>query len=84
MDRLLTCVEANLIACDIGDVVRIFFFYSKLKCSVKQELVAKMLERVYLFMDSLDERSYHYLVRAVASLNYHDTKLVQTLKLYNY
>jgi hypothetical protein len=35
-------------------------------------------------MDTLDERSYHFLIKAVANLNYHDANLIETLKMYNY
>ncbi len=35
-------------------------------------------------MDSLDERNYALIIKAVANLNYKDDQLVQQLKDYNY
>lgn len=76
IDRLLICIEENLTACDITQVSKIFFYYSKLKCSIKNNLVAKIVERIYLFMDILDEKTYSFIIKAISNLNYQDNTLI--------
>lgn len=84
IQRLLNCIEVNLAASEISQVSRIFFFYSKLKCGTEHRFVLKIVERINLFMDSLDERHYVLIIKAAASLNYKDEVLIQRLKDYNY
>jgi hypothetical protein len=76
IDRLLICIEENLTACDINQVSKIFFYYSKLKCSIKHKLVAKIVERIYIFMDIMDEKTYSFIIKAISNLNYQDKTLI--------
>jgi hypothetical protein len=64
--------------------VRLFYFYSRLRHNIDRAFVEKIIERVYLFMDQLSERDYAMVVRAVASLNYHNEVLLSKLKQFNY
>ncbi len=84
INRLLICIEQNLQASDIRQLIKIFFYYSRLKSSIKYNFVAKIVERIYLFMDMLDEKGYSLIIKAISNLNYQDLKLVQILKDYNY
>lgn len=43
IDRLLICIELNLPASDITQVARILYFYSRLKSSIKQDFVIKLI-----------------------------------------
>lgn len=70
IDRLLIVLEDNLLAMDEKQLIKMFFFYSKLKSSIKLDFVVKTVERIYLFMDQLDDRDYGMLIKALARLNY--------------
>lgn len=84
IDRLLDCIEHNLVASDLKQVTRILYFYSKLKSTIKHEFVIKLVDRITLFMDILSERDYSLIVRSLANLNYKDEDLVDKLKDFNY
>lgn len=63
-------------ASNLQQLTRIFYYYSRLKGSVKHQFVIKLVERIYIFMDSLTERDYSLIVKALANLNYQDEHLV--------
>jgi hypothetical protein len=83
-NRLLVCIEQNLTACDVSQLSRIFYYYSKLKCSVDHRFVVSLIQRIYLFLNVLENSDYVLIVKAVAALNYHDEHLLSALKDYNY
>jgi len=72
IDRLLQCLSINLGATDTSQLARIFFYYSRLKCTIDYVFVGKLMERLYLFMHRLDNRHYALIIKAVAHLNYQD------------
>ena len=82
--RLIRCIESNLIASDISQITRIFYHYSRLKYSLDNQFILKLVERITLFMDVLDEKHYALIIRAITNLNYQNTHFLQTLKHYNY
>ena len=84
INRVLICLEENLLATDLNQLCRIFYYYSKLKCGVKYDFVLKIIERVYLFMDSLTNNNFNLILKAAANLNYEDKELVNKLKNFNY
>lgn len=84
LDRLLVCIRQNLMASDVTQLARIFYYYSRLRCGTDHDFVLSIVERIYAFLDSLDERHYLLIVKAVANLNYHDETLTRSLKAYNY
>lgn len=84
VDRLLLCIQQNLMACDVTQLARIFYYYSRLRCATDHGFVLKIVERLYGFIDSLDHRHYILIVKAAANLNYHDQTLLRKLKDYNY
>jgi hypothetical protein len=43
IDRLLQCLSANLGATDSSQLARIFFYYSRLKCSIDYVFVGKLM-----------------------------------------
>jgi hypothetical protein len=84
LSRLLTCIQQNLSASDVSQLARIFYHYSRLKCSVDHGFVASLIERLYLFLNVLETSDYLLIIKAVASLNYRDDLLLERLKGYNY
>lgn len=49
IDRLITCIENNIQAADLTQIARIFMYYSRIKYGVKQNFIAKLVERIYIF-----------------------------------
>ena len=84
IERLLRCVGENLIAAEIRQLVRLFYFYSRIKNSIDYQFVMMCVQRIALFMPQLTERDYGMVVKAVAQLNYQNKNFIEQLKGFNY
>lgn len=76
INGLLVVLEQNLLASDVRQLIRIFYYYSKLKSSIKHDFVIKIVERIYLFLDDVTGRDYGLIIKAMANLNYQNRDLV--------
>jgi hypothetical protein len=43
LHRLLICLRENLAAADVTQLARIFYYYSRLKCSIDHQFVASLI-----------------------------------------
>ena len=71
-------------AMNVRQLVRLFYYYSRIKSSIDNSFVGNVVERVYSFMEQLSDRDYGLVIKAVAGLNYQDKKFVNILKGVNY
>ena len=80
----MRCIANNIEASDSNQLVRLLFYYSRIKCSIDNDYVVKCIEKITMFLWQFTDRDYGLIIKAVAGLNYKDQGFVERLKMVDY